>query len=191
MPPDEVGQRVAEAMWESAFDFKRVVLPFIRGLLPPGEFIGLEDLPRPRALEVVDQVAGIDVWYVTGMTRLQGIASRIQYGGEPFESFTIRARLPSGAPTELGKRLEALRSHGEHLVAPHCTVQAWVERPRTGRFVMAMIVRTEDLFEFVSEHPEKVERRANPQDGSEFLVVWAADLRPGTRSIRVAPSSAW
>jgi hypothetical protein len=174
---------ISAGLWDSAFDFHRVVLPFIRGWLPPGEFVRVEDAPRTRALEVVDQVAGVDAWYVSGSTRLQGIASRVQWGTKTYESFTIRSWLPTGAPTELAKRLEALRDHGEHLVVPHFTVQAWVDRRRTGRLLMVMMIPTEELFTFVVEHPEKVEHRRNG-DGTEFIVVWAEDLRAAGYAVR-------
>jgi hypothetical protein len=168
---------VESRLWDSAFDFQRAVLPILR-LWLPGDFISVEDAPRHPAVKVVDVVAGIDGWYVTeGSTRLQGIASRVQYGPEPYESFTIRASRSSGAATELEKRTAALRDRDEHYVLPHYTVQSWVERPRTGRALMVLMVRTLDLFEFVLAHLDKVERRRNPVDGSEFLVVWAADLR--------------
>ncbi len=172
MPPE-----ADENLWDSAFDFKRVVLQVVRRWLPPGVFLTVEGEGEQPALKVVDTVAGIDSWYVSGDTRLQGIACRVQYGEVPFESFTIRSRLPSGAPTELGKRLDALARHDEHFVVPQFTVQAWVERRRTGRPLMVLLVRTQDLFSFVVEHPEKVEHRRNPEDGTEFLVVWADDLR--------------
>jgi len=170
---DEVESR----LWDSAFDFQRAVLPVLRWWLP-GDFISIEDAPSHPAVKVVDVVAGIDGWYITEAgTRLQGIASRVQYGPEPYESFTIRARRPSGAATELEKRVAALRDRDEHAVVPHYTVQAWVERPRTGRALMVLMVRTLDLLQFVLTHPEKIERRLNPADRSEFVVVWAADLR--------------
>ncbi len=175
---------VAANLWDSAFDFRRVVLPFIREWLHPGIFIPVEAEAGPPALHVVDTVAGVDSWYVSGGTRLQGIASRVQYGREPYESFTIRSRLPSGSPTELAKRLEALQRHGEHFVVPHYTVQAWVERRRTGRLLLVLMVTTQDLFEFVVAFPEKVEQRRNPNDGSEFTVAWADDLRGAGYEVR-------
>lgn len=113
--------RTNESLWDSAFDFKRVVLPVVRRWLPPGTFLGVEGGVEQPALKVVDTVAGIDTWYVSGDTRLQGIACRVQYGEVPFESFTIRSRLPSGAPTELAKRLDVLTRHEEHFVVPQFT----------------------------------------------------------------------
>jgi hypothetical protein len=169
---------VESRLWDSAYDFRRVVLPILAWWLPQGRFVSVEDAPNHPAVKAVDTVAGIDGWVISeGSTRLQGIASRVQYGTEPYESFTIRARRPSGAVTKLAKRLQALRDRDEHYVVPHYTVQAWVERRRTGRALLVLMVRTQDLFAFVVDHPDKVERRRNPADGTEFLVVWADDLR--------------
>jgi hypothetical protein len=43
--------------------------------------------------------------------------------------------------------------------------------------MLVMMVRTQDLFEFVIQQRDRVEHRMNPTDRTEFLVVWAADLR--------------
>lgn len=169
---------VASRRRDSAYDFDRAVLPYLGQWLPDGRFVSVEDAPSHPAIEIVDTVAGIDGWFISGdATRLQAIASRVQYGTEPYESFTIRASRPSGAVTELAKRLEALQDRDGHLVVPHYTVQAWVERRRTGRALLVLMVLTQDLFEFVARHPDKVEHRRNHADETEFLVVWAADLR--------------
>jgi hypothetical protein len=169
---------VTTRKWESANDFRRAVVPHLERWLPPGGFISIEDAPDHPAIAVVDTVAGVDAWFVSGDgTRLHGIAQRVQYGTEPYASFTIRARLPSGGLTELTKRREALRDRDGHPVVPHFTVQAWVERRRTGRALFVHMVRTADLFAFIEQHPDKVERRPNHEDGTEFVVVWAQDLR--------------
>jgi hypothetical protein len=173
-----MGDGFEARLWDSAFDFRRAVIPVLANWLPDGYFVGVEDAPDHPAVRVVDKVAGIDGWYVSaGATRLQGIASRVQYGTEPYDSFTIRAKRRSGAPTELEKKLDALQRQDQHFAVPHYTVQAWVERRRTGRALHVLLVRTQDLFEFVVAHPDRVERRRNPADGTEFIVVWADDLR--------------
>lgn len=77
----------------------------------------------------------------------------------------------------MAKRLDALTRREEHFVVPQFTVQAWVDRRRTGHVLMVLLVRTEELYSFVVEHPEKVDRRRNTSDGTEFVVVWADDLR--------------
>lgn len=175
---------VKASLWEAAFDFRRVVVPMLYEWLPRGDYIPVEGGDDP-ALAVIDQVAGIDGWFVSGSAKLQGIAHRVQYADEPWESFTIRARLPSGGPTELEKRLEALRNAEEHFVVPMYTVQAYVEKKRVGRLLMALMVKTHDLFEFIIENPELVQRRINPEDGTEFLVVWAQDLVKAGYEVRI------
>ena len=171
-------------LWDAAFDFSRVVVPMLSEWLPRGEYIPIESNEEP-ALAAVDQVGGVDGWFVSGSTRLQGIAHRIQYADEPWESFTVRSRLPSGAPTELEKRLAALQDLEEHFVVPAYTLQAYVERRRVGRLLMALMVKTRDLFEFIAEHPESTQQRTNPEDGTEFLVVWAQDLIEAGHEVRI------
>lgn len=166
---------VAENLWDSAFDFKRVVWPAIQVIFP-GAYVVTTEGERGDAAEVVDQVGGIDLWLVRDGTRLQGIASRLQYR-EVWESFTIRARTAAGNISELDKKMAALRDRDEHFVVPNYTVQAYVERRRTGDLLLAIMIKTEDLFSFIEARPDLVQRRKNPADGSEFVVVWADDLR--------------
>lgn len=68
---------------------------------------------------------------------------------------------------------------------PVYTVQAYIERRRVGRLLLALMTRTVDLFEFVLSHPEKALVRTNPQDGNEFLVVWVQDMLDQGIDIRV------
>lgn len=49
-----------ENLWDSAFDFQRVVLPVVRRWLPPGAFLAVEGEGEQLALKVVDTVADID-----------------------------------------------------------------------------------------------------------------------------------
>lgn len=169
-------------LWDAAFDFNRVVAPLLAEWLPPGDYIPVEQ-DSSRAGRAVDVVGGVDGWYVTDETKLQGIAHRVQYGAA-FSSFTVRSRLPSGNPTELQKRLEALERQEEHFVVPHFTVQAYVDRRRTGRLLMALMVRTADLFRFLLDHLDMAEERTNPEDGAKFLVVWASDLQAAGLEVR-------
>lgn len=148
-------------------------MPDIRQWLPKGQVVPVEAHTDVPALAIVDRQAGIDAWLVTD--GVQGIASRVQYG-VPRDSFTIRVSRPMGARTELEKRLAALQDPLSHYVLPHYTVQAYVIRPRTGRLLLALVVETEQLLRFIVENPNLLERRRNPEDGTEFVVVWATDL---------------
>jgi hypothetical protein len=114
-------------------------------------------------------------------TRLKGIASRVQYRAEPYESFTVRSRRPSGAATELVKRLEALRAPDGHSVVPLYTVHAWVERRRAGSALLVLMVQTQDLFEFIERYREKLERRSNPDRRSSSSFGPTICVRQGMR----------
>jgi hypothetical protein len=47
-------------LWNSAFDFRRAVVPIIANWLPDGYLLGVEDAPDHPAVRVLDTVAGID-----------------------------------------------------------------------------------------------------------------------------------
>jgi hypothetical protein len=162
-------------LWDSAFDFERAVWPRVSRWLPGTHLVTAETRPDVPALMVLDAIAGVDAWVVTDDTLVQGLASRVQYQGA-YDSFTIRSRRPSGLPTELDKRLLALRDESQHWVVPHFTVQAYLDHRRIGDLQLVLMVRTESLYFFIEEQPDLVSRRTNPVDGSEFLVVWASDL---------------
>ena len=85
--------------------FRPLRAPTRRAARSPGAlFISVDDAPRHPAVKFVDVVASIDGWYITeGSTRLQGIARRVQYVPEPYESFTIRASPLNAARTSAEK----------------------------------------------------------------------------------------
>jgi hypothetical protein len=129
------------------------------------------------ALTALDKYGGIDCLFVTDDGQLQGIAHRVNWRPEPIENFTVTVSRPSGAPTEFDRRLQTFRRSDEHFVVPHYTVQAFVERRRTGRLLLCMMVDTRDLFEFIVANPDYLDPRRNPYDGSTFIGIWTEDLR--------------
>lgn len=164
-----------ESLRDSAYDFSRVVWPVVKPWIDAEDVYPVEAVGGAAAT-IVDIFAGIDLW-VLDETGLRGVASRVQYPqGNPYLSFTIRSRLPSGLPTELDKRLAAMGQPEAGYLFPIFTIQAYVTEPRTGELSYVCMVRTRDLFEFVRQNVKELRVRTNPQDGTEFLVVWVADL---------------
>lgn len=146
-----------ERMSDSAFDFKRVVWPAISGWLGGGELIPVESVTDSKFASLLDQRSGIDAWHLSNEHGIRGIASRVQWTTRPFDTFTIRVRVRSGAPTELHKRAAAISSNGGWLY-PHLTVQAYVSERRTGRLVSVSAIPTSQLIECAQWVV------ANPQD---------------------------
>lgn len=185
------GVTLTENLSNSAYDFQRAVWPVVK------EWVGAEDLYPSETdsgpfAAVADIFAGIDAW-VLDKNGVRGVASRIQYvlGGPTYVSFTIRARLPSGWPTELDKRLQALSKPEEGYLFPMFTVQAYLNEPRTGDPEYICMVKTKDLFDHVARHRDELPVRRNRHDGSEFLVVWCERLlEDGCRLWEMPPGMA-
>ncbi len=73
--------------------------------------------------QMLDRAAGLDAYCHT-RSGVIGIASRVQFMVWKKYTFTIRLWVPSGAPTEMFKRITAIRS-GQHL-RPDVTTHAYI-----------------------------------------------------------------
>lgn len=161
---------------DSAYDFKRLVWPAIRDWCGGGDVYPVEGVTSVPFAALLDAYSGIDAWRVDHNARgLQGIASRVQYGAA-YSSFTVRESRPSGVETELAKRRRALAQPGEHWAFPAFTVQAYLSEPRTGELLYVCMIRTQALVSFINKHHATLPRRTNPEDGSQFIVVWCEEL---------------
>ena len=175
-------------LWDSAFDFERVVWPAVQEWCGGGTLIPVEVAQESHLATALDVLAGVDSWRVVG-GGVQGIASRVQYG-HVYRTFTVRESRPSGADTELAKRVRAILNPKEHYLFPAFTVQAYVERRRTGQLLYVCMVRTEELFRFILDSSDSLTRRRNAADGSVFIVVECDRLRAaGADVFEAAPKS--
>src|SRR5262249_4481259 len=114
---------------------------------------------------MLDRHAGID-WLVSDGSGVTTVASRVQYLGTPYETFTI-------GRAEMAKRLRfADASDGSSSLGPIHTVQAYVRQRGKGPFLLGMTVLTADVYAFVRDHPECVTWRRGRRTGKEFGVVW-------------------
>lgn len=100
----------------------------------------------------MDMYAGIDMCTIDTKNQVvQGVASRIQYG-HCWETFTIRTKTDRGNyETELFKRLRAVKNGDMY---PTWTIQSYIEpddEDPKKKLCTVGIVRTYDLFDFVSE----------------------------------------
>lgn len=179
---------VARDLSDSAYDFKRVVWPAIEGLMQYGRLEPVEAATARDMAQALDVLAGIDAWQMLDAKGvMRGIASRIQWGPESWNTFTIRLDRNNGSKTEYAKRLTAWEEPDAGWLLPHITVQAYLTEPRRGgRLIRAGIVRTRDLLKFSVEHKCPQPRR-NGEDGVLFnWYRWSAIRQAGYRVREVA-----
>lgn len=173
---------VKRDLTRSADAFVRIVWPAISDICGGGELIPVEGVTEEGFAHALDAESGIDGWQHVVGHGIRGIASRVQWG-KNWRSFTIRESRTSGSTTELSKRLAMLRDGGDWLL-PALTVQAYLN-PLTDELNGAGIVRTRDLYKYISENRNCV-TRTNPDDGNTFVVVFWDDMnRAGYRVIEV------
>lgn len=171
-----------ERMERSSGDFLRLVWPVIGSGF--GEAIPLESVSDIDFARELDRRAGIDVWLVSVDGHMRGLASRVQWTDDPYDTFTIRVRSKTGRPTEFHKRkaeIEAVIPAAR----PHYCCHAYVSNDRT-RLLSAGIARMADV---VAAVDARVGRLMPPnRDGSQgWAVPWSALEARGV-PVRTYPS---
>lgn len=125
----------------SAADFLGIVWPAIQKDLGGGELIPVESIADKGMATLLDQRSGIDAWHLSQNHQIRGIASRIQWAEEPWNTFTVRYSRDSGAETEYGKRKRDIAADKGWLY-PHLTIQAYINE---GKLLSAAVVQTTAL----------------------------------------------
>ena len=157
---------------DSAHDFNRVVWAVIKEQCGGGVLHSCENRSSEIA-KLLDVSCGIDyLQELPDDLGLRGIAVRIQWVDlVGYDTFTIRARRPSGADTEMKKRLKADRG----CVQPYLTVHAYIKKPKgVGDLVQVFVCKTAELYACVEAG--KYITRTNPVDGVEFIAVEVSDI---------------
>jgi len=133
---------VSRDLSASAYDFLRVVWPKVEPMLAGGRLEPVESTTSRRRIDRdIDILAGIDAWHMLDSQGvMRGIASRVQWGPKNWRTFTIRKSRPTGATTELAKRLYALDHLDQGWLFPSLTIQAYVTEKREGRLLGAAII---------------------------------------------------
>lgn len=132
----------------SADTFLRVVWPAIAEEIGGGKIIPIESIADRGMATILDQRSGIDAWHLGNGSRIRGIASRVQWGNKPWNTFTVRYARDSRATTEYEKRKRDIESSCGWLY-PHLTIQAYVagSRDDSGELISAAVVKTEALID--------------------------------------------
>ena len=167
---------VFKDMSRSSRCFINTVWPAIAGLCGGGELRPVE-LSSDDMAEQLDMLAGIDAWQIVKDTGIRGLAVRVQWCPESYETFTVRYERRNGAKTEYAKRVEAMVDDRRGWLFPHLTCQAYL----TEREIMlsVAVVRTKDLYLWLDIQPSGWWKPIWNKDGSSSFqpVKWDDLLR--------------
>lgn len=159
-----MGGSWSENLQASAEHVRESVWPLVADWYPEAQLNPVEGWGEVPATRALDAGAGVD-YLLAYPTHVEGLSSRVQLGGEVFDSLTLGI-------AELN-RLRTARDR-EGAIRPTESWQAYVDASGLVTYVIG--VRTDDLVDFVANFPELVERRTNTISGKAFFVVWADEL---------------
>ena len=142
------------------------------------EMVSIEKTPDNGVLAWFDKFAGIDWIGKTPDNNLYGVAVRVQWTNNPFNSFTIRSDRHTGTKTEYQKRIEAIQ-HGYFY--PAYTIQAYVDKT-TDILLSAAIAKTKDLYEYVDKFSYEI---ANNKSDNNFKIVWWSKFQSRYQTIKI------
>ena len=157
---------LTNVMARSQSDFESIVWPVIRHSCGGGILIPVESVSEASFAKNLDMLAGIDAWQQfsdddAGQV-MRGLATRVQWTDDPYNSFTVRRSVTSGAKTEYDKRVAAMNGRG--FLYPHLTVQAYLHN---GQLLSVGVAKTSDVINACSEN----QVRTNKKDGNTFYYI--------------------
>ena len=164
---------IDQAISDSARDFRDLVWPLFADELGGGQLVPVESVTQSGFAATLDMLGMTDAWQVVSPFGLRGLATRIQWGATPWDTWTIRCKLPSGRPTEWHKLTQDGAWH-----RPSYVIQAYVKQKGSGPVLSAACIQTVDLRELLIDGFYEGPRR-NPSDGNLFVYVYwlMAELR--------------
>lgn len=140
-----MSEDVQRRIGKSAEAFRRLVWPTIGGGF--GDVIPVESVSDSVFATEMDRRSGVDVWLVSGDGHMRGLASRVQWPGRAFDTFTVRVRSRGGGRTEYEKRTQEIRSNRDGVggvLSPYYVTQGYVSRDNT-ELLTAAIARMRDV----------------------------------------------
>jgi hypothetical protein len=185
---------VARDLTKSHRAFVDLVWPEIVPCLRGGSFMAVEGTATDELRRSLDELAGIDAWHIANGCGMRGIASRVQFGPEAWDTFTIRYQRDSGNETEWAKRLSALDDRSGGWLLPALTIHAYCTDDGA-TLIGAALVRTADLFTYARSHLAADDRRvwlkenraALVGDANTFVVVPWLHLQQDGVKVAVRP----
>lgn len=174
---------VSRRLNDSSHDFMHIVWPELgQGF---GRVIPVESVSDNVFASELDRRSGVDVWLIGTDEHMRGLASRVQWTNNSFDTFTVRVRSSGGGSTEYDKRRAAIAANRNGIAGvlyPHYTAQGYVSTDRT-RLVAAAIARTQDVISCVEQDQGWL--MPPNRDGSQgYAVPWSA-LRSSRFQIRI------
>lgn len=154
----------------AAFDtyFKPLAIEMLQG-----EFAIVEGVTEDRMAQVLDQSAGIDLWFFNTKQGVRGMASRIQFQEKNWRTFTIRKALESGARTEYEKRKYAIDNEWLY---PVLTLQGYLNG--ANQVLGFAIAKTADIIWMIERGRYTINHTGQQQLGqAEFYVVAWDEMR--------------
>lgn len=125
---------------QSSEDFLRVVWPVLGTGF--GEPIPVETVTDNFFAKELDTRAGIDMWLISADGHMRGLASRVQWPQNSYDTFTVRVRNKNGSRTEYHKRKAEIQASGA--IRPHYFCQAFVSIDHA-HLLAAALARTSDV----------------------------------------------
>lgn len=184
------------AIDNSARVLREVVWPVISERIGGGRLISVETVTSAGFAREIDTLAGVDAWQVIDGRGMRGLASRVQAGpaalnedGEPWNTFSVRYRLPSGRPTEYHKRRAEIEGARLGWLRPHLTCQAYVTDWLSPQMLAAAVAMTEDIILAIDDEAPGVTSKFVKDKRGRIeikIVPWWSLRRRGAR-IRSEP----
>lgn len=173
-----MGRPFEQALNDSINDYQQHIKPVLEQLLG-GSLISVEGDTLSETADLLDRLAGIDLWWVNEQHGMRGIASRIQ-PGRNWRTFTIRKERESGVKTEYEKRKHAIDNE---FLYPAITYQAYVGE----HGVSIGIVHTKALIDCIENGVCSERRTGDAQHGQAtfYVVAWEDLKRCGYPMIEV------
>ena len=143
-----------------------------------GGFLTSVETDKGCIAKQLDADVGIDFIQTDRNHTTKSYATRMQQG-RFWKTFTIRSIKTSGKRTEMHKRRNAIQYNGD---LPKYTCHGYVNNWHDNSFLGCGVIETIELFKIIEMYTSKsglclLEKKINPQDGTEFVVVRYGDLR--------------
>jgi hypothetical protein len=163
----------------SAAEFERAVWPHFSQQLGGGTLVPVESVTESGFATLLDTLGMTDAWQVVEPEGMRALATRCQFNGPNWHSWTVRYQRPSGRLTEWHK----LTQHGVWQL-PHYIIQAYISSVG-GQLLGAAAIKTRDLQVMLINGWTGPVRR-NREDGVLFLpIYWDEAEAQGFQILRV------
>jgi len=161
----------------SIYDTEKILFPKLKELKCfSGELINIQkaslDPTMSNYLNLIarfDQLAGIDIWNIKTNKGIIGIANRIQWTKNPYNTFTIRRTRDTGTETEYPK---VLRSLENETLYPKFMIHSYISERRIGELLTFAIAKTRDVFQVIIDGNCEIKTNIKGDKNTFFYVYW-------------------